>query len=63
MAASPPKIWFSAKTGIGRIGRAPVFETIRALHLRAEGLSISNCGWPKPLLPISIGPCSAPIPF
>jgi len=42
MAASPPKIWFSANTGIERIGRAPVFETVRALHLRVEGLSISE---------------------
>ena len=42
MAASPPKIWFSASTGIGRIGRAPVFETIGALHLRVEGLSVSE---------------------
>lgn len=37
MAASPPKIWFSAKTGIKRIGRAPVFETIEALHLPGGG--------------------------
>lgn len=42
MAAPPPKIWFSADTGIKRIGRAPVFEQIRALHLRVEGLSISE---------------------
>lgn len=42
MAASPPKIWFSAKTGIKRIGRAPVFETFRALHPRVEGLSVTK---------------------
>jgi|GEM_PF-3090671 hypothetical protein len=36
MAASPPKIWFSANTGISKCGRARA-ETFKALPLTGGG--------------------------